>query len=128
MVKITKHHMEKFYKQLTFGNSSQRKEFIGEIKMKKTEMYSADEVAEMMELVHLIELEYFIMWSSIEERFETTDKIYQKLEEVYESEVGEQFGYRQEFYQSEVALKIAENVLFDEDIIYSAKKRNFVKV
>ena len=128
MVKITKHHMEKFYKQLTFGNSSQRKEFIGEIKMKKTKIYSAEEVAEMMELVHLIELEYFIMWSSIEERFETTDKIYQKLEEVYESEVGEQFGYRQEFYQSEVALKIAENVLFDEDIIYSAKKRNFVKV
>ena len=34
MVQITKHHMEKFYKQLTFGNSSQRKEFIGEIKMK----------------------------------------------------------------------------------------------
>ena len=96
--------------------------------MGKTKMYSADEVAEMMELVYLIELEYYIMWSSIEERFETADKIYQKLEEVYESEVGEQFGYRQEFYQSEVALRIAENVLFDEDIIYSAKKRNFVKV
>ena len=128
MVKITKHHMEKFYKQLTFGNSSQRKEFIGDRKMKKTKMYSADEVAEMMELVYLVELEYFIMWSSIEERFETTDKIYQKLEEVYESEIGEQFGYRQEFYQSEVALTIAENVLFDEDIDYSSKKRNFVKV
>ena len=96
--------------------------------MKKTKMYSADEVAEMMELVHLIELEYFIIWSSIDERLETTYKIYQKLEEVYESEVGEKFGYRQEFYQSEVALRIAENVLFDEDIIYSAKKRNFVKV
>lgn len=81
--------------------------------MKKTKMYSADEVAEMMELVYLVELEYFIMWSSIEERFETTDKIYQKLEEVY---------------KSEVALRIAENVLFDEDINYSAKKRNFVKV
>ena len=81
-------------------------------------MYSAEEVAEMMELVYLIELEYYIMWSSIEERFETADNIYQKLEEVYESEVGEQFGYRQEFYQSEVALKISENVLFDEDIIY----------
>lgn len=90
--------------------------------MKKTEMYSADEVAEMMELVYLVELEYFIMWSSIEERFETIDKIYQKLEEVYETEAGEEFGYRQEFYQSEVALGIAENVLFDEDINYSAEK------
>ena len=90
--------------------------------MKKTKMYSADEVAEMMELVYLVELEYFIMWSSIEERLEMTDKIYQKLEEIYESEVGEKFGYRQEFYQSEVALRIAENVLFDEDINYSAKK------
>ena len=96
--------------------------------MGKTKIYSAEEIAEMMELVHLIELEYFIMWSSIEERLETTDKIYQKLEEVYESEIGEQFGYRQEFYQSEVALTIAENILFDEDIDYSAKKRNFVKV
>ena len=90
--------------------------------MEKTKIYSAEEVAEMMELVYLIELEYYIMWSSIEERFETADNIYQKLEEVYESEVGEQFGYRQEFYQSEVALTIAENVLFDEDIDYSAKK------
>ena len=122
MVKITKHHMEKFYKQLTFGNNSQRKEKLGENKMKKTKIYSAEEVAEMMELVYLIELKYYIMWSSIEERFETTDKIYQKLEEVYELEVEEQFGYRQEFYQSEVALKIAENVLFDEDIIYQRKK------
>ena len=92
-------------------------------------MYSADEVAEMMELVHLIELEYFIMWSSIEERFETTDKIYQKLEEVYESEVGEKFGYRQEFYQSKVALKIAGNILIDEGRYkLLSKKRNFVKV
>ena len=97
--------------------------------MKKTKMYSADEVAEMMELVHLIELEYFIMWSSIEERFETTDKIYQKLEEVYESEVGEKFGYRQEFYQSKVALKIAGNILIDEGRYkLLSKKRNFVKV
>ena len=122
MVQITKYHMEKFYKHLTVGNNLQQKEKLGENKMSKTKMYSAEEVAEMMELVHLIELEYFIMWSSIEERFETTDKIYQKLEEVYESEVGEQFGYRQEFYQSEVALTIAENVLFDEDIDYSAEK------
>ena len=96
--------------------------------MEKTKMYSAEEVAEMMELVHLIELEYFIMWSSIEERIETTDKIYQKLEEVYESEVGEQFGYRQEFYQSKVALRIAENVLIDEGRYKLLKKRNFVKV
>ena len=97
--------------------------------MKKTKMYSAEEVAEMMELVHLIELEYFIMWSSIEERFETTDKIYQKLEEVYESEVGEKFGYRQEFYQSKVALKIAGNILIDEGRYkLLSKKRNFVKV
>ena len=36
MVQITKHHMEKFYKQLTFGNSSQRKENLGENKMEKT--------------------------------------------------------------------------------------------
>ena len=90
--------------------------------MEKTKIYSAEEVAEMMELVYLIELEYYIMWSSIEERFETTDKIYKKLEEVYESEVGEQFGYRQEFYQSEVALNIAEDVLFGEDIIYQRKR------
>ena len=90
--------------------------------MEKTKMYSAEEVAEMMELVYLVELEYFITWSSIEERFETTDKIYKKLEEVYESEVGEQFGYRQEFYQSEVALNIAEDVLFGEDIIYQRKR------
>ena len=96
--------------------------------MKKTKMYSAEEVAEMMELVHRIELEYFIMWSSIEERFETTDKIYQKLEEVYKSEVGEKFGYREEFYRSEVALKIAENVLIDEGRYKLLKKRNFVKV
>ena len=96
--------------------------------MKKTKMYSAEEVAEMMELVHLIELEYFIMWSSIEERFETTDKIYQKLEEVYESEIGEQFGYRQEFYQSKIALRIAGNVLIDEGRYKLLSKRNFVKV
>ena len=96
--------------------------------MKKTKMYSAEEVAEMMELVYLIELEYYIMWSSIEERFETVDKIYQKLEKVYESEVGEQFGYRQEFYQSEVALNIAEDVLIDEGRYKLLKKRNFVKV
>ena len=32
--------MEKFYKQLTFGNSSQRKEFIGERKMKKFKIYN----------------------------------------------------------------------------------------
>ena len=37
-VQITKHHMEKSYKQLTFGNSSQRKELIGERKMKKIEI------------------------------------------------------------------------------------------
>ena len=37
--------MEKSYKQLTFGNSSQRKEFIGVNKMKKTKMYSAEEEA-----------------------------------------------------------------------------------
>ena len=128
MVKITKHHMEKFYKQLTFGNSSQRKEFIGEIKMKKTKIYSAEEVAEMMELVHLIELEYFIMWSSIEERLETTYKIYQKLEEVYESEVGDKFWYRQEFYRSEAAIRIAGNVLIDERRYKLLSKRNFVKV
>ena len=96
--------------------------------MKKTKIYSAEEVAEMMELVYLIELEYYIMWSSIEERFETVDKIYQKLEKVYESEVGEQFGYRQEFYQSEVALNIAEDVLIDEGRYKLLKKRNFVKV
>ena len=90
--------------------------------MEKTKIYSAEEVAEMMEIVYLIELKYYIMWSSIEERFETTDKIYQKLEEVYESEIGEQFGYRQEFYQSEVALNIAEDVLFGEDIIYQRKR------
>ena len=96
--------------------------------MEKTKMYSAEEVAEMMELVHLIELEYFIMWSSIEERLETTDKIYQKLEEVYESEVGEKFGYRQEFYRSKVALRIAGNVLIDEGRYKLLSKRNFVKV
>ena len=96
--------------------------------MKKTKMYSADEVAEMMELVHLIELEYFIMWSSIEERLETTYKIYQKLEEVYESEVGEKFGYRQEFYRSKAALRIAGNVLIDEGRYKLLSKRNFVKV
>ena len=91
--------------------------------MEKTKIYSAEEVAwNKMKLVYLIELEYSIMWSSIEERFETTDKIYQKLEEVYESEIGEQFGYRQEFYQSEVALNIAEDVLFGEDIIYQRKR------
>ena len=95
--------------------------------MKKTKMYSADEVAEMMELVYLIELEYYIMWSSIEERFETTDKIYKKLEEVYKSEFGEQFGYRQ-FYRSKVALKIAGNVLIDEGRYKLLSKRNFVKV
>ena len=44
--------------------------------MEKTKIYSAEEVAEMMELVYLIELEYYIMWSSIEERFETADNIY----------------------------------------------------
>ena len=120
--------MEKFYKHLTVGNSSQRKEFIGDRKMEKTKMYSAEEVAEMMELVHLIELEYFIMWSSIEERIETTDKIYQKLEEVYESEVGKKFGYRQEFYRSKVALRIAGNVLIDEGRYKLLSKRNFVKV
>ena len=96
--------------------------------MKKTKMYSADEVAEMMELAHLVELEYFIMWSSIEERFETIYKIYQKLEEVYESEGGEKFGYRQESYQSKVALRIAGNVLIDEGRYKLLKKRNFVKV
>ena len=96
--------------------------------MKKTKMYSAEEVAEMMQLVHLIELEYFIMWSSIEERLETTDKIYQKLEEVYKSEVGEKFGYRQEFYRSEEALRIAGNVLIDGGRYKLLKKRNFVKV
>ena len=96
--------------------------------MEKTKMYSAEEVAEMMELVYLIELEYYIMWSSIEERFETTDKIYQKLEEVYESEVGEQFGYRQEFYRSKAALRIAGNVLIDEGRYKLLSKRNFVKV
>ena len=32
--------MEKSYKQITFGNSSQRKEFIGEIKMKKFKIYN----------------------------------------------------------------------------------------
>ena len=96
--------------------------------MEKTKMYSAEEVAEMMELVHLIELEYFIMWSSIEERLETTDKIYQKLEEVYKSEVGEKFGYRQEFYRSEEALRIAGNVLIDGGRYKLLKKRNFVKV
>ena len=91
--------------------------------MEKTKIYSAEEVAwNKMKLVYLIELEYYIMWSSIDERFETTDKIYQKLEEVYESEIGEQFGYRQEFYQSEVALNIAEDVLFGEDIIYQRKR------
>ena len=96
--------------------------------MEKTKMYSAEEVAEMMQLVHLIELEYFIMWSSIEERLEMTDKIYQKLEEVYKSEVGEKFGYRQEFYRSESALRIAGNVLIDEGRYKLLKKRNFVKV
>ena len=96
--------------------------------MKKTKTYSAEEVAEMMQLVHLIELEYFIMWSSIEERLETTDKIYQKLEEVYKSEVGEKFGYRQEFYRSEEALRIAGNVLIDGGRYKLLKKRNFVKV
>ena len=96
--------------------------------MGKTKIYSAEEIAEMMELVYLIEFEYSIMWSSIEERFETTDKIYQKLEEVYESEVGEKFGYRQEFYRSEVALKIAGNVLIDEGRYKLLKKRDFVKV
>ena len=96
--------------------------------MKKTKMYSAEEVAEMMQLVHLIELEYFIMWSSIEERLEMTDKIYQKLEEVYESEVGDKFGCRQELYRSEVALRIAGNVLIDEGRYKLLKKRNFVKV
>ena len=79
----------------------------------------------MMELVYLIELEYFIMWSSIEDRFETTEKIYQKLEEVYESEVGEEFGYRQEFYQSEVALRIAGNVLIDEGRYKLLSKKNY---
>ena len=96
--------------------------------MEKTKIYSAEEVAEMLELVHLVELEYFIMWSSIEERLETIDKIYQKLEEVYKSEVGEQFGYRQEFYRSKVALKIAGNVLIDEGRYKLLSKRNFVKV
>ena len=96
--------------------------------MKKSKTYSAEEVAEMMELVYLIELEYFIMWSSIEERLETTDKIYQKLEEVYKSEVGEKFGYRQEFYRSEEALRIAGNVLIDGGRYKLLKKRNFVKV
>ena len=96
--------------------------------MKKTKMYSAEEVVEMMEIVHLIELEYFIMWSSIEERLETTDKIYQKLEEVYKSEVGEKFGCRQEFYRSEEALRIAGNVLIDGGRYKLLKKRNFVKV
>ena len=96
--------------------------------MEKTKIYSAEEVAEMMELVYLIELEYYIMWSSIEERLETIDKIYQKLEEVYKSEVGEQFGYRQEFYRSKVALKIAGNVLIDEGRYKLLSKRNFVKV
>ena len=96
--------------------------------MKKTKMYSAEEVAEMMQLVHLIELEYFIMWSSIEERLEMIDKIYQKLEEIYESEVGEKFGYRQEFYRSEEALRIAGNVLIDGGRYKLLKKRNFVKV
>ena len=96
--------------------------------MEKTKRYSADEVAEMMELVYLVELEFFIMWSSIEERLETTDKIYQKLEEVYKSEVGEKFGYRQEFYRSEEALRIAGNVLIDGGRYKLLKKRNFVKV
>ena len=90
--------------------------------MEKTKMYSSEEVAEMMELVSLIELKYYNMWTSIEERFETTGGSYKKLEEVYESEVGKKKRNSQEFYQSEVALTIAENVLFDEDINYSAKK------
>ena len=96
--------------------------------MEKTKIYSAEEVAEMMELVYLVELEYFIMWSSIEERLEMTDKIYQKLEEIYESEVGEKFGCRQEFYRSVAGLRIAGNVLIDEGRYKLLSKRNFVKV
>ena len=49
--------MEKFYKRLTFGNSSHQKEFIGDIKLEKLIFKNLSQLTRELKSGDIVELE-----------------------------------------------------------------------
>lgn len=84
--------------------------------------YSEEEVANMLELIYVVENRYDIDWEDFEERFEGTDKMYAKFESIYVSPTGEEeFGYRSEIYYSKYQEEVVESVLKEMKVDFEKK-------
>lgn len=84
--------------------------------------YSEEEVANMLELIYVVENRYDIDWEDLEERFEGTDKMYAMFESIYESPTGkEEFGYRSEIYYSRYQKEVVESVLKEMKVDFKTK-------
>lgn len=84
--------------------------------------YSEEEVANMLELICVVENRYDIDWEDLEERFKGTDKMYAKFESVYVSLTGEEeFCYRSEIYYSMYQKEVVEGVLKEMKVDFKKK-------
>lgn len=71
---------------------------------------------DVIDLGYILEMDLILElgnyeWNDLEERGHATLKVYNRLEEFYESEDGSHFNYKTEMYQSDEAKAIVEEII-----------------
>lgn len=90
--------------------------------MSNDKTFTPYQVTYMMELIFIVESLNDIIWDSVDERFEATEKMYEKAQKVFESEEGEEFHYEGELYQDVKMEPIVKEVLDSMNVKYKKVK------